>query len=156
MKLWSTFTAVVCKGELFSVFQQRPSDTIHFLQYDESKGQKENLSVLCGHVVFVVRDYNQIFLHLLPQESCLFEDIIQTLDQQIHPGLLKLNWIYKGIVVWYVAKCWWLCAKTFMLVTNFQANKEIISINCKMISLLLLRTICFLWWWCFWSQTADP
>ena len=53
---------------------------------------KWRIYVCCvGHVVFVVRDYNQILLHLLPQKSSLFEDIIQTFDQQIHPGLLKLN-----------------------------------------------------------------
>ena len=48
--------------------------------------------------MLVVRDYNQILNDLLPQESCLLEDIIQTLDQQIQSVLLKLNWIFKGLV----------------------------------------------------------
>ena len=47
--------------------------------------------MLWEHDVLVVRDYNQILHDLLPQESNIFEDIIQTLDQQIQPGLLKLN-----------------------------------------------------------------
>ena len=81
-----------------AVFQWRLADTVHCLQYYEQKGQKENLSVLWGHIELVVRDYNQNLHDLLPQESCLFEDIIQTLDQQIQPGLLKLSWIFKGIV----------------------------------------------------------
>ena len=55
--------------------------------------------------MLVVRDYNQLLHDLLPQESYLFEDIIQSLYQQIQPGLLKLNWIFKGIVGCYVAKC---------------------------------------------------
>ena len=55
--------------------------------------------------MLVVRDYNQLLHDILPQESCFFEDIIQGLDQQIQPGLLKLNWTVKGIVGWYVAKC---------------------------------------------------
>ena len=139
VKLWSTFTAAVCRGELFAVFQWRSADTIQCLQYHESKGQTENVSVLWGHVVLVVRDYNQSLHDLLPQESCIFEDIIQTLDQQIQPGLLKLTWISNGIVEWYVVNCQWLCAKSYKIVTNFQANKDIISINCKMISLLLVR-----------------
>ena len=78
-----TFTAVVCRVELFAVFQWRPSDTINCLQYHQSKGQKENLSMLWGHVVLVKRDCNQILHDLLLQESCLFEDFIQILDQQI-------------------------------------------------------------------------
>jgi hypothetical protein len=41
--------------------------------------------------VLVVRDCNQILHGLLPQESYIFEDNIQTLDQQIQPGQLKLN-----------------------------------------------------------------
>ena len=61
--------------------------------------------MLWGQVVLVVRDYNQLLHDILPQESCFFEDIIQGLDQQIQPGLLKLNWTVKGIVGWYVAKC---------------------------------------------------
>ena len=60
--------------------------------------------MLQGHVVLIVRDYNQILHNLLPQVSCLFEDIVQTLDQQIQPGLLRLNWIVKGIVGWHVTK----------------------------------------------------
>ena len=61
--------------------------------------------MLWGHVVLVVRDNNQSLHDLLPQESCIFEDIIQTLDQQIQPGLLKLTWISNGIVEWYVVNC---------------------------------------------------
>jgi hypothetical protein len=83
MKSWSSFTAAVCRHDLFAVFQWRPSDTIHCLQYHESKGQKENLSGWLGHVVLAVRDYNQILHDLLPQESYIFENIIQSFDQQI-------------------------------------------------------------------------
>ena len=136
MKLWSTFTTVGCRVELLVVFQWRPADIIHCVQNHKKKGQNKNWSMLWGHVVLVVRDYNQILNDLLPQESCLLEDIIQTLDQQIQSVLLKLNWIFKGLVGWHVAKCQWLCAKAYRIVTNFQVNKEIISISWKMISFL--------------------
>ena len=136
MKLWSTFTTVGCRVELLVVFQWRPADTIHSMQNHKKKGQNKNWSMLWGHIALVVRDYNQILHDLLPLESCLFEDIIHILHQQLQSGLLKLSWIFKGTVGWYLAKCQWLCAKTYRIVTNVQGKKKIISINCKKFSFL--------------------
>ena len=103
--------------------------------------QREKLRVMREHVMLVVRAYNDILSDLSVEERRLFNDHIRRLDKRINQGLVKLTWVTRGVIEYYVKDCCAQCADTHKIVRQFHEGKNTILKNCKEVSQMLLVKI---------------
>jgi dynein heavy chain len=94
------------------------------------------------NVGLVVRDYNLIISSLTLEEKKLFQERIFHLDRKISNGLTKFTWAQRpAMIMQYVKDCRKYCREVYSTVTNFKANNDMITKNCKKMSSELLIKI---------------
>ena len=103
--------------------------------------QREKLRVMREHVMLVVRAYNDILSDLSTEERRLFTDHIRRLDKRINQGLVKLTWVTRGVIEYYVKDCCAQCAEAHKIVRQFHEGKNVIMKNCKEVSQMLVVKI---------------